>query len=311
MNTFRQLPIELIDVPSGLSDASSAVDDKTLEKSIAKNGVQQPLVVIPDGERFRLVKGGKRLEKAKACRLPVVPVIIVPLPDGQPMETFARRLRFNLYHHRQDLKPSQRARLVAELKVMLSVTNTELADSLGYDRDSLGNWLDMLGYIPDVQSAMDIAPDKPGHLTMRNARVFVGLTPMGQKRIWQRHAKELTESSGSSEIHKKIRSLYPPVRFRQFYKDADATIARLSRKPQKKRRDAAPNPKLVAHRQRVKTFAQKQLEEADQRGEIARLEEMVNNAIPVVRAFKRNKSVWDLIPAETQYELEAFGAKRC
>ena len=54
-------PLSLIDVPPEYESKDSLVEDDALRKSIKKSGVQQSIVVIPDGERFTVVKGARRV----------------------------------------------------------------------------------------------------------------------------------------------------------------------------------------------------------------------------------------------------------
>lgn len=309
--TFRNLSTDLIRVPGNLTgETPDLVADQILENSIKKDGVQQPLVVVPDGEHYRLVKGSRRLAKAKVIGIPVVPALIVEKPEDQKMEDFCRRLRFHLYQHRQDLSPSLRAEMVATLKEKQNLSNQQVAEVIGYKGDSMTNWLAPLKYIPEVVKAMDMPSDSKAHLTMKAARVFDPMTPMGQKRVWEQNAAELVK--GGNELFAKIRAKYPPLKFRDFYHDPDAVAAKLTRvQPKRRRSTNAPDPKKAAKKKRVQTFNERESELEALEKEIERNEKLIADAIPVVRAFKRNKEIWALIPEEVQYELNVFAEKRC
>jgi ParB/RepB/Spo0J family partition protein len=240
----HEIPIEQIIVPPWvLRESESKVDDEILLKGIREDGIQQPLVLIQDGERYILVNGSRRLAIARELGLPRVPAVLAKVPPGVPIEKHARRLRFILAHHHQPLLPSQRATLVAELKKSMNLTNAEVARFRGVDEDTITNWMAVLRYIPEVVAAID-----SGAITLKDARVFVGMTPDGQRVLWKRHAKEI--AGAGEKAHKSLRAKYPPLQFPAFYDKPEQIAARLGQ-TQGKRKSAPRVDYSAAEKKRL------------------------------------------------------------
>lgn len=58
---------------------------KDFIENIHRLGILEPLVVYPEGDRFRLVEGGRRLAAAKVLGISPVPVVIEKRPDLNPV----------------------------------------------------------------------------------------------------------------------------------------------------------------------------------------------------------------------------------
>lgn len=303
MNTQAATLIDIKDikVPEGIArEARNSVDDDILANSIKAGGIQQPLVVLPDGDKYVLVDGTRRLSIAKTLGLAVVPCVIDAVPEGQDPEAYARRIRFILDEHRQDLVASQKAELIDKLKETMGFNNAQVGKYLGVVPDSITNWLSVKKYIPEVVELMDA-----GKLTMQRARVFDGLTPEGQAKVLKKHEEELTGSSGGASVHKRIRALYPPEKYRQMYQDPDATAERLART--QRRRNTRTRALTQTKVDQLLNDKQTKEEEIVYLKEVEeKLDRRINACIPPIAAILRNDDLCAMIPEPKLAKLKRF-----
>lgn len=302
MNTpILQIPAaQIIVPPEALRDKSSKVDDDVLAKSIRAGGIQQPLVVIADGDMFRLVRGSRRLAIASSLGIPKVPVVVASVPDGMAPDVFVRRLRFILHEHQQDLLPSQRAELIVKLREMMGLSNAALAQFLGVDADSITNWLAVRKYVPEIVTAMDA-----GAVTMKAARVFDGMSETGQRSIWKKHRREICTESGG-ELHQVMRRSYPPEQFPSFYRDPAKMTARLNQKKQKRAGKSRADYTATEKKRLLSDVQFGEAEIAALKDEQSELKADIEAATPVVGAILRNRKLRALVPAEMLPELDRF-----
>jgi ParB family chromosome partitioning protein len=97
-----------------------------LALSIQEQGLIEPLVVVPRGERFMLVAGERRWRACQMVGLETVPVRVIEADDRQVAEM---ALVENL--QRQDLTPLEEARAFKEM-LDKGYTREELARKLGF-----------------------------------------------------------------------------------------------------------------------------------------------------------------------------------
>ena len=140
---------------------TDALDE--LARSIAQYGVIQPIILSPDGGRFTVVAGERRLRAAKIARLKKIPAIVRRLDDVERREI---ALIENL--QREDLNPIEEATAYKTLMERFDLTQEELASRLGKGRPTVANSLRLLNLAPAVQEML-IA----GRLTAGHARALV------------------------------------------------------------------------------------------------------------------------------------------
>lgn len=282
-------------------------EDASLEKSIRKGGIEQPLVVVRDGENLIVVDGGRRLLLAKTLHIPKVPAVMHDLPEGEDAQAYALKLRFIVDEHRQDLLPSQRAQLLQTIKDTRGFGNTELADYLGVAAESIRNWLSPLSYCPEVIAVLD-----SGRITMNGARVFEGMTPHGQKWILDHHMTELTGEGSKDGLATKLRKQYPPEKHRNFYTNPEVTrrnldIAKDRRGQQRSaHRTRVANTTAEEKKRLMGSVEMKATEIAENKEELAELKRDIEAATPVVAAIMRNKDLRKYVPEGMFDELKAF-----
>ena len=137
------------------------IDETRLEElvaSIRENGVLQPILVRPHGERFQLVAGERRLTAAQRAGLLRVPAVIREVPDEKLLEL---ALVENI--QREDLDPIEEATAYQNLIETLRLTQEELASRVGKERSTIANALRLLRLPPPVKLLVSEGKLAPGH----------------------------------------------------------------------------------------------------------------------------------------------------
>ena len=296
------LPVDSIEVPEYVERAIDRVEDDLMRKSVERGGIQQPFIVVPMDARRVLVDGLTRLRIARVLKFAKVPVILDPLPDGEDLERYVKRIRFIVNHHRQDLLPSQEAELVEYFKrPPFSMSHKEIAKHLGLRPDTISNILAVKHYIAPVAKAVDA-----GTLTRQAARAFDGMSDRGQRALWKEHNRDLATIPGGV-VHSKLRELYPPDKFPEYYRQPELISQRLNRKGgkrtgQKRQAALATQEKLSL----LSSFKYEEVELSMCKAEIARLDRRRDAAIIPVRAILRNETLSESLSPDMRDELKAW-----
>jgi ParB family chromosome partitioning protein len=138
---------------------------KDLAQSIRSNGILQPIIVRPSGERYEVIAGERRLRAAQMAGLSVVPVVVRRATDQQMLEL---ALVENI--HRSDLNPIERATAYQNYINTFSLSQIDAAERLGEDRSVLANHLRLLDLPQEIK---DMLVD--GRLSMGHARAILAL----------------------------------------------------------------------------------------------------------------------------------------
>lgn len=293
------IAIDRVVVPQAVQrPADPAADSRDLEH-IRKHGIERPLVMVRDGKRILLAKGLRRLRFAKTLKLAKVPFILHPVPKGYKTEDYIRELRFALFQHREDPKPSVKCAMVLELKARFGMSNKEIAAYRGVDQDTITNWVALKNYIPEVVQAID-----SDQLTMAAARVFDGMSEKGQAHVWKRHARDLV-GTGKNGVHKRIRALYPPSDNPTLYRQPELVAQRLARKAGKRKGKV----QAITTNEKRRLLSSVELREIELREGIEeekRLKAQITAAIAPIAAIMRSDTLRLAIPPETREEFERF-----
>ena len=138
---------------------------QTLADSIRAAGVLQPLLVVEENGRYRIVAGERRFRAARIAGLDTVPCIVRDLSAQEQMEA---ALIENL--QREDLNPIEEAAAVKQFMDACHYTQEQAAKRLGKSRPALANLLRLLS-LPQVVQDDVIA----GRLSAGHARVLAGI----------------------------------------------------------------------------------------------------------------------------------------
>jgi ParB family chromosome partitioning protein len=153
-----------------------------LAASIRANGVIQPIVVrplpvglpsgTPGAARYEIVAGERRWQAAKLAGLQDIPTIVRELSDR---EAAAVGLIENV--QREELTAAEEARALKQLTEEFSLTQQEVADSVGRSRAAVSNLIRLLDLPESVVALIDSKA-----LSMGHARALLGLED-GSERV--------------------------------------------------------------------------------------------------------------------------------
>ena len=162
------------DIDIGLVDPNPdqprrTFDEESIESlaaSIREQGVLQPVLVTPDGGRYRLVAGERRWRAARRAGLASIPCIVREMSLREQLEA---ALVENL--QREDLNPIETARGLRALMDGFGCTQEEAAKRVSMSRPAVANALRLLTLPEPVQDLI-----REGSLSAGHARVLAGLT---------------------------------------------------------------------------------------------------------------------------------------
>jgi ParB family transcriptional regulator, chromosome partitioning protein len=152
-----------------------------LARSIRSNGIIQPIVVRPVGDRFQIIAGERRWRAAQQAGLLRVPVVVRDVAPGQERSLLDMALIENI--QREDLNPIEEALAYRRLVDEFQLTQEDIAAAVGKDRASVANHLRLLKLPDDVRSEV-----ASGRLSMGHARALLAL---GDEEMQRRTARDV------------------------------------------------------------------------------------------------------------------------
>ena len=159
-------------------------DDESIARladSIRDQGVLQPLLVVPAGNRYRIIAGERRYRAGRMADLDTLPCIVKDIDVIRQMEI---ALIENL--QREDLNPLEAAKGIQALMKQCGYTQAKVSARLGKSRPAVANLLRMLT-LPDEITEMV----RDGLLTAGHARVLAGLSSREEQiRLGKQAAEE-------------------------------------------------------------------------------------------------------------------------
>lgn len=163
---IRDIDVNEID-PNRKQPRQEFNEDKIneLAKSILNNGILSPIIVIKNGERYKIVAGERRYRAARINNMSTVPCIVREMDESQRLEV---ALIENI--QREDLNPMEAASAIKDLMTKCNYTQDEVSGKLGKSRSSIANLLRILT-LPDAVT--DLV--RNGKLSFGHARVLAGL----------------------------------------------------------------------------------------------------------------------------------------
>ena len=199
--TFEQLLIDWID--PNPHQPRKAFDEESLHEltaSIEAVGVLQPIVVRPNGERYQIVMGERRVRAARTAGLERIPAIVRTTEDDQLLRD---ALLENV--HREDLNPLEEAAAYEQLLLDFGITQEELAARLGRSRPVIANAMRLLRLPGSVQRRIAARTLSAGH-----ARAVASLEdPVQQERLADRIVAEGLTVRMAEELAQRIKNGEP------------------------------------------------------------------------------------------------------
>jgi ParB family chromosome partitioning protein len=165
-SSLKSIPIDLVDPnpyqprthfdPAGLEE---------LAASIKEQGVLQPVIAAPVGERFQLIAGERRFRASQMAGLSLIPAVVV---EASPSEMAMIALVENL--QRRDLNAVEEAEGFKRLCEEFQLTQEELAKRLGKSQAAVANKMRLLKLPSQVRESISREI-----ITERHARALLSL----------------------------------------------------------------------------------------------------------------------------------------
>lgn len=195
---LTQLSVDVIQ--RGKYQPRREMDPQALEElanSIRKQGIIQPLIVRPVGNKYEIVAGERRYRAAQLAGLFEVPVVIRHIPDEAAI---AIALIENI--QREDLNPIEEAIALDRLLQEFGMTHQQVAEAVGKSRTSVTNLLRLLVLPEEVKLMLE-----RGLLEMGHARTLITLPPEAQLEAAQ---VIITRGLSVRETENMVRRLQSP-----------------------------------------------------------------------------------------------------
>ncbi|MBV1869498.1 MAG: ParB/RepB/Spo0J family partition protein [Gammaproteobacteria bacterium] len=165
---LRQLPIDVLQrgkYQPRQDMHSDALED--LAQSIRAQGVLQPIVVRPvANNRFEIIAGERRWRASQIAGLDTIPAVVKDVTDDAAV---AMSLIENI--QRENLNPIEEAAALQRLQKEFSLTQQQVAESVGKSRTTVTNLLRLMTLTESVKRMLE-----HGDLEMGHARALLSLT---------------------------------------------------------------------------------------------------------------------------------------
>ena len=178
---FLELPLSKIE-PNPYQPRKEAAQKQIeeLAESIRSEGLLQPVVVRPAGERFQLIAGERRLRACRMLKLKRVPARVIEASDAS---SAVMALIENL--QREGLNPIDESRGYASLMRDFDLTQEAVAERVGKGRATVANALRLLQLEKEIQGYISKELLSTGH-----AKVLLGVNDRPQRSLLARRIIE-------------------------------------------------------------------------------------------------------------------------
>jgi ParB family chromosome partitioning protein len=144
--------------PSPMQPRSDFTGLEGLVDSIRENGLVQPVIVRPEGDRFELIAGERRWRAAQIAGVTRIPAVVRKVASQQVLEL---ALIENI--QRKDLNPIEEAKAYDVLLGRMNLSQAEVAKRVGRDRSSIANSLRLLKLPEKIQHMVEVGEISFGH----------------------------------------------------------------------------------------------------------------------------------------------------
>ncbi len=174
--------IDINKLQRGKFQPRSEINDNTLTElaeSIKSQGVIQPIVVRPIGDKYEIIAGERRFRASGVAGLKQIPAIIRPMNDEVAL---AIGLIENI--QRESLTPLEEANALVRLIEDFNMTHAKVSEVVGRSRSAVSNIIRLLQLDDSVKQLLN-----NGDIEMGHARTLLALEPQYQLDI----AKQVIE----------------------------------------------------------------------------------------------------------------------
>ena len=169
-----------------------------LAASIRADGVLQPVLVRPAGDRYTLVVGERRLKACRLAGMATVPAIVREIEPDKLLEvTLVENIQ------RENLNPIEIAAALDRMIADLNLIHEELAARTGMSRASITNHLRLLRLPAGVKQLI-----RDGKLQMGHARALLPIENAAQQESLATRAA--TSELSVREVERLVRQLLEP-----------------------------------------------------------------------------------------------------
>lgn len=155
------IEMKINDIEPNINQPRKNFDDEKIDDlaaSIAEHGVLQPIIVAKKDDYYQIIAGERRWRASKKVGLKTIPAIVRDYDEKKIREV---ALIENI--QRQDLNAIETAKAIKELMEEHSLTQEELAKTLGKSRSSIANTLRILNLDERVQEMVEEGKLSEGH----------------------------------------------------------------------------------------------------------------------------------------------------
>ena len=158
-NVVSMIKVDLL-VPSVYQPRKSFDEDsiRELAESIKEHGVLEPLLVKKIDDKYNIICGERRYRASQVAGIAEVPCLV---RDDLETDSYAIALIDNI--QREDLNPIEMAQAFASMIEECSLTQEELAKTLGKSRSSIANILRLNNLQDDVKKMVIASQIDLGH----------------------------------------------------------------------------------------------------------------------------------------------------
>jgi len=213
--------LRLSEIEPNRNQPRTNFDEETLSEladSIAKHGLIQPIVVRPTSSGvYQIVAGERRWRACRMAGLSDVPVVIKELDDQNYYEI---ALIENL--QREDLNAVEEAQGYKTLIDVYSLTQEQVAESVGKSRSAVTNALRLLNLNGDALEAL-----KNGDITAGHARAILAAdsdeiaAEMLKAALAGASVREL---ESMAKVKTKTQKVTPPTAKNNFYSEVELSL---------------------------------------------------------------------------------------
>lgn len=161
--------ISILEIDRNPDQPRRVFDEEALQSladSIREAGILQPLLVVEEEGRYRIVAGERRFRAARLAGLSTIPCIVRTFSQQEQMEA---ALIENI--QREDLNAIEEAKAIRQLMENCGYTQEQAAGRLGKSRPAVANLLRLL-HLPEQVQQMVV----DGQLSAGHARVLAGVS---------------------------------------------------------------------------------------------------------------------------------------